>query len=310
MVANRNCVAFLVSSLMVAIALGEVDENCNANNGVCTGPSIEYKDRCTFMKYHLVKQAYRRLFLTLRVFVTVPIGSIYMAPSSVKGLNGMGIFTTEAMTARDELLSEYDGPSIPVLDPRRSDRDSEELAEQRKRWIELFDGYWWGRGVPDHTRYEANSVLDLQITFGALPNHHCALNAIAYTFQPPNYDDGMVDPDSSPGIGAFSYHNGRTFHVQVRYRDVQRVRDQRKGVRQVVWFGFAWCSQNGVLTRKLTDLFSYRETLSQDLSSFSTMATAVERCSIPSGPSLYPCETTLVELHRTQCVFGTRSKET
>jgi hypothetical protein len=48
-----------------------------------------------------------------------------MAPSSVKGIDGMGISTTEAMNSGDELLSEYDGPSIPVLDARRSDLDSE-----------------------------------------------------------------------------------------------------------------------------------------------------------------------------------------
>jgi hypothetical protein len=103
-------------------------------------------------------------------------------------------------------------------------------AEQRKRWIELFDGYWWGRGVPDHTSYEAKVVMDLQITFGALPNHHCALNSIAYTFQPPNYDDDeMVDPHTSPGVGAFSHHNGRTFHVKVCFRSVQSDLDQLEG---------------------------------------------------------------------------------
>lgn len=164
-------------------------------------------------------------FLTLHFFVTATIGSIYMAPSSVKGIDGMGVFTTEEMNSGDLFLSGYDGPSIPVLDPRRSDRDSEALAEQRKRWTELFDGYWWGRGVPDHTKYEANQVLDLQITFGALPNHHCALHSISYTFQSPNYEDNLVDPDLSPGVGAFSYHNGRTFHVKVCHKSILGVLD-------------------------------------------------------------------------------------
>lgn len=42
-----QCVAFLVSLLMVAIAeQDEVEENCDAENGVCTGPLIEYKERC------------------------------------------------------------------------------------------------------------------------------------------------------------------------------------------------------------------------------------------------------------------------
>jgi hypothetical protein len=89
--------------------------------------------------------------------------------------------------------------------------------------------------VPDHTNYEAKVVMDLQITFGALPNHHCALNSIAYTFQPPNYDDEMVDPHTSPGVGAFSYHNGRTFHVKVCFRSVLSDLDKLEGEGQMAF---------------------------------------------------------------------------
>jgi hypothetical protein len=143
-------------------------------------------------------------------------GSIYMAPSSVHGLDGMGIYTTEALSDGDELLSAYDGPSIPVLDYYKRWYKGDGLEENRKRWNQLFDDYWWGRGVPDHTRFEAKQVMDFQITFGSLPNHHCALDCLDVSYPNPSYDDTLLDPFHSPGIGAISYHNGRIFHVTVR----------------------------------------------------------------------------------------------
>lgn len=143
-------------------------------------------------------------------------GSIYMAPSSVRGLDGMGLFTTEDMNQGEDFLSSYDGPSIPVIDHRQNWLEFDEFADFRSRWSRLFNDYWWGRGVPDHTRYEADKVMDFQITFGALPNHHCALTSIGFKYLPPAYDDTLVDPRSSPGIGAISYHNGRNFFAKVR----------------------------------------------------------------------------------------------
>jgi hypothetical protein len=128
----------------------------------------------------------------------------------------MGLFTTEDMKEGEDFLSDYDGPSIPVFDYRPTWLNVDELAEVRSRWIRFFGDYWWGRGMPDHTRYDADKVMDFQITFGALPNHHCKLNTISYKYRPPGYDDTLVDSLASPGIGAMSYHNGRNFFVKVR----------------------------------------------------------------------------------------------
>jgi hypothetical protein len=128
----------------------------------------------------------------------------------------MGIFTTEDLFDGDELLSAYDGPSIPVLDFNNGWYKGDGLEKKRKRWIELFDDYWWGYGVPDHTRFEASQVRDFQITFGSLPNHHCALECVDWSYANSSYDDTLLDPLHSPGIGAISYHNGRNFRVTVR----------------------------------------------------------------------------------------------
>lgn len=139
-----------------------------------------------------------------------------MAPSSVRGLDGMGLFTTKDMTKGEDFLTDYDGPSIPVFDYRPTWLKVDELAKVRSRWIRFFGDYWWGRGMPDHTSYDADAVMDYQITFGALPNHHCKLSTINYKYSPPSYDDTLVDILTSPGIGAMSYHNGRNFFVMVR----------------------------------------------------------------------------------------------
>jgi hypothetical protein len=69
----------------------------------------------------------------------------------------------------------------------------------------------------DHVNYEAESIMDFQITTGALPNHHCLLHSITFGFPNPAYDDSLVDHRLSPGTGAFSYNGGREFFVN---RDV------------------------------------------------------------------------------------------
>ena len=141
--------------------------------------------------------------------------SIWMAPSSLKGHSGFGIYTTRNMDKGEAILAGPDGPSIPVVD---ADSGPRELLTERKAWYRTFDEYWWGRGVSDHVFFEADSVVDYQITFGALPNHHCVLGTIDHRCPPIPYHDGLLDRYSSPGAGAFSYTAGREFFVK---RNVQ-----------------------------------------------------------------------------------------
>jgi hypothetical protein len=99
---------------------------------------------------------------------------IYLAPSSLKGHAGFGIFTTRDIGKHERILSgEIDGPSVPVVDHWKG--PSREL---KKTWIKVWDNYWWGRGVADHVNFEARNVIDYQFGFGALPNHHCILDSL------------------------------------------------------------------------------------------------------------------------------------
>ena len=143
------------------------------------------------------------------------LGSIFLAPSSLHGNAGWGVFTTRDISKGEAILqAQVDGPSIPIVDSMP--RVSVEPALQRayEHWNNVFGHYWWGRGVPDHTSYEAFSVADFQITFGALPNHHCLLSALECTLPSDKpYDDTMTNRWTDVGAGAYSYHRGRVFYA-------------------------------------------------------------------------------------------------
>ena len=106
-----------------------------------------------------------------------------------------------------------DGVAIPV-EGYNQVQSSIPKYQLKAHWINLWNPYWWGRGVPDHVTYEAGSgdVVDFQIGFGYLPNHHCDLASLdpGYPHDAP-YDDSMAPRYTSPGAGAFSYNKGREF---------------------------------------------------------------------------------------------------
>ncbi|CAB9507051.1 Guanylate cyclase [Seminavis robusta] len=141
--------------------------------------------------------------------------SIFMAPSSLKGLQGYGIFTTRDIDELESILQAPDGPSIVVTDFRtqQNKNESKEMVDFRRHWTHMWDHYWWGRGVGDHASYEAEYMIDFQPTFGALPNHHCLWNTITFAFPKVPYLDHLTN-SSSVGAGAFSYHAGRDFRVK------------------------------------------------------------------------------------------------
>jgi hypothetical protein len=69
-------------------------------------------------------------------------------------------------------------------------------------------------GVPDHVIYEAPpSIVDYQIGFGCLPNHHCVLSYLSTEYPTPPYVDSLADRYTHPSAGAFSYNRGREFTV-------------------------------------------------------------------------------------------------
>lgn len=58
-----------------------------------------------------------------------------------------------------------DGPSVAIVDYIGNPN-----KELKRQWINVWDNYWWARGVADSVNYEADEVIDFQIGFGANPN--------------------------------------------------------------------------------------------------------------------------------------------
>lgn len=136
--------------------------------------------------------------------------TIYFAPSSLKGFAGYGIYTTRHLWKGEQILGGHDGLSIPI-----EFHSNKNLPKRiaRREWTRLWGEYWWGRGVPDHVMYESlGGVVDFQIGFGFLPNHHCLLDSLhpEYPLSDP-YEDSLATRFESPGSGAFSYSKGRAF---------------------------------------------------------------------------------------------------
>lgn len=89
--------------------------------------------------------------------------TLYIAESSVEGVNGVGIFTAKSF-ARGSIVSIPDSPSIPVCDP----------------WPDsgLVNHYWWGegKGTSDEMSFEC---IDYTVDyFGAYMNERRLLIVI------------------------------------------------------------------------------------------------------------------------------------
>jgi hypothetical protein len=136
-----------------------------------------------------------------------------MAPSSVRGLNGYGLFTTRHLKAGESILGRPDGLAVPFEPYQHPDLPP---RGDREKLLNLFAEYMWARGIPDHSSYEAPDrgfVMDYQIGFGSLPNHHCVLGYLDIVYPDPPYVDTLADRFRDPSAGAFSYNRGREFIV-------------------------------------------------------------------------------------------------
>jgi len=124
--------------------------------------------------------------------------TLFLAESSMEGVNGVGIFTAKAFK-EGSIISPPDSPSIPVCDPWPNSG--------------LINDYWWGegRGTSDDMSFECSAyTVDAFVMFGALPNYHTYLMNFIIHIDDVPYDDTLVESTANPGAGAFSYHGGRT----------------------------------------------------------------------------------------------------
>lgn len=145
------------------------------------------------------------LLLCVSLFYT---GSIYLAPSSLKGHPGLGLFTTRNIDEGETIMPRRDGISIPVTDTYNGNEDK---VNGLHEFHQLHGEYWWARGVPDHVAYEAKDIMDFQLAFGSLPNHHCLLDSLDPVYPAPFYNDQILNRFHDPGAGAISYDMGRAF---------------------------------------------------------------------------------------------------
>ena len=135
--------------------------------------------------------------------------SIYTAPSSIKGITGLGIYTTRDINVGDPILKGGADGAIPILDPNNATQHYFSLLLDTFR-----NTHWWSNGAGDFNFIAAQDAIDVQVTCGALPNHHCLLASMEHVYPATAaYDDSMALRHSSPGTGAFSYGAGREFYA-------------------------------------------------------------------------------------------------
>lgn len=125
--------------------------------------------------------------------------TLYIAESSVQGINGVGIFTAKSFNKGD-VITPPDAPSIPVCDPWSLSSGT-------------INHYWWGegKGTLDDMSFESTDYcMDFFVQFGSLPNYHTLLKNIMIDADPIPYDDSFIESTANPGAGAFTCHGGRT----------------------------------------------------------------------------------------------------
>jgi hypothetical protein len=72
--------------------------------------------------------------------------SVWIAPSSLKGVNGYGTFTTRDLQAGEQILLTHDGLGIPI-ESYTNNNENIPFAKERSDWIRVWKNYWWARYV-------------------------------------------------------------------------------------------------------------------------------------------------------------------
>ena len=76
-------------------------------------------------------------------------GTVWIAQSSIKGLQGYGVFTTRDLERDEHILGVPDGVSIPITGywQRHEEKGSAAAAKAKDAWMAVWDNYWyvWNR---------------------------------------------------------------------------------------------------------------------------------------------------------------------
>ena len=127
--------------------------------------------------------------------------TLYMAPSTLGPNAGFGIFTAKPF-ARDDPIKIMDGPSIAVVDP---------YVIEEAPHLRVLGDKWWGelKGMPNHMRFEGESIMEYVAGFGSLPNFHPYLSNINPREPRNAMDDTAWDRMKNAGAGSSSVYTGK-----------------------------------------------------------------------------------------------------
>ena len=72
--------------------------------------------------------------------------TVWIAPSSLKGVDGYGTFTTRDLQPYERILPSHDGLGVPIESYYYSS-ETTPFAKERNDWIRVWKNYWWARYV-------------------------------------------------------------------------------------------------------------------------------------------------------------------
>ena len=77
-------------------------------------------------------------YYTYKTFALLLLGSVWIAPSSLKGFAGYGVFTTRPLAKGEHIIGRPDGVAIPV----ETDWDRRApLQKERRNWSHMWGNY-------------------------------------------------------------------------------------------------------------------------------------------------------------------------
>lgn len=154
----RGAGVLLASTMILGVSYGSMVASGGAAISSVTHENIRRRQatdggvtQCTSPGPKTVKQVVLHSFLPVSC-----TGTIWMAPSSLKGLDGYGIFTTRDIQEGSSIFTEPDGPSIPIIDYNKGP------------WLNLWYEYVWARGVSDQVSFLGHKVMDFQVRHAAI----------------------------------------------------------------------------------------------------------------------------------------------
>lgn len=127
--------------------------------------------------------------------------SWYLAPSSIPGAGGLGIFTTKHIAKGSRLFKHIDGPTVVIQDP--------DVQNHGRRPIWVDKVFMWT--IRRHYYKESQSGFETSPNLGVMVNHHDVLASMVADRDDEEYNDSLLDRFKDPGAGAISYHTGRFF---------------------------------------------------------------------------------------------------